>query len=144
MQTTHLYDAICRVNRGIDEAVQGLRSLKGARNSGLTPSCLDETAVFFELHRSSLNAYFCNRVERIEKREVVQLEKQHRKYERKALDEIQVYRDLAAVEERRRAEGKPPKARLLTPQEQQDWKRQFPKATDDAENHIRKIGAEQP
>ena len=40
-------------------------------------------------------------------------EQKHREYEKSALDEIQVYRDLQTVEERRRIEGKPPKVRFF-------------------------------
>jgi hypothetical protein len=36
------------------------------------------------------------------------------KYREQALDEVQVYRDVAAVEELRRAHGDPPKVRFLT------------------------------
>ncbi len=127
MQKAHLYEAILLVNRGIDEAVQGLERLKRAKDSGLDPACFDEKVTLFEVHRASLNSYFCNNVGRNEDRDVARFERKHREYEKNTLDEIQVYRDLRAVEERRRFEGKPPKVRFLTDQEQHEWERQYPK-----------------
>ncbi len=35
MQKAHLYEAILLVNRGIDQAVQGLERLKRVKDSGL-------------------------------------------------------------------------------------------------------------
>ena len=127
MQKAHLYEAILSVNRGLDEAVQGLERLKRAKVSGLDPACFDEKVTLFEIHRASLNSYFCNNVGRYEDRDVARFEQIHREYEKTALDEIQVYRDLAAVEERRRIEGKPPKVRFFTEQEQQEWERRYPR-----------------
>ena len=127
MQKAHLYEAILLVNRGIDEAVQGLERLKRAKDSGFDPACLDEKVTLFEIHRASLNSYFCNNVGRTEDRDVARFEQKHREYEKNNLDEVQVYRDLQAVEERRRIEGKPPKVRFFTEEEQQEWERQYPK-----------------
>jgi DNA polymerase III delta prime subunit len=126
MQKADLYEAILLVNRGIDEAVRGLERLKRAKDSGLDPACFDEKVTLFEIHRASLNGYFCNNVERSEYRDAARFERKHCEYEKNALDEIQVYQDLRAVEERRRMEGKPPKVRFFTEQEQQEWERQYP------------------
>jgi hypothetical protein len=120
----HLYEAILLVNRGIDEAVQGLERLKRSKDSALDPACFDEKATLFEIQRASINSYFCNNVGRSEDRDVARFEQKHHEYEKEALDEIQVYRDVHAVEERRRIEGKPPKVRFLTEGEQRDWERQ--------------------
>ena len=133
MQKAHLYEAILLVNRGLDEAVQGLERLKRARNLGLDPACFDEKVTLFETHRASINSYFCNNVARSEDRDVARFEQKHREYEETALDEIQVYRDLQAVEDRRRIEGKLPKVRFLTDEEQREWERQYPKPVVEAE-----------
>jgi len=130
MQKAHLYEAILLVNRGIDEAVQGLERLKRAKDSGLDPACLDEKLTLFEIHRASLNGYFCNNFGRNEDLDVGRFERKHRQYENNTLDEIQVYQDLRAVEERRRIEGKPPKVRFFTEEELQEWERQYPKPSD--------------
>jgi hypothetical protein len=127
MQKAQLYEAILLVNRGIDEAVQGLERLKRAKHSGLDPCCFDEKVTLFEIHRASLNSYFCNTVGRNEDLDVGRFERRHREYEESTLDEVQVYRDLQAVEERRRIEGKPPKVRFFTEEEQREWERQYPK-----------------
>lgn len=134
MHKAHLHEAILLVNRGIDEAVQGLERLKRVRSFGLDPACFDEKATLFEVHRASINSYFCNNVGRSEDRDVARFEQKHREYEKEALDEIQVYRDLQAVEERRRIEGKPPKVRFLTEAEQQEWERQYPIPPQDADS----------
>ncbi len=127
MQKAHLYESILLVNRGIDVAVQGLERLKRAKYSGLDASCFDEKVTLFEIHRASLNSYFCNNVGRNEELDVVRFEKKHHEFEKHTLDEAQVYRDLRAVEERRRIEGKPPKARFFTQEEQREWERQYPR-----------------
>jgi hypothetical protein len=132
MHKAHLFEAILLVNRGIDEAVQGLERLKRARNLGLDPACFDEKVVLFEVHRASLNSYFCNNVGRYEDLDVARFERKHREYEKNTLDEVQVYRDLRSVEERRRLEGKPPKVRFLTEEEQWEWERQYLRQTGDA------------
>lgn len=131
MQKAHLYEAILLVNRGIDEAVQGLQRLKRAKDSGLDPACFDEKVTLFQIHRASINSYFCNNVGRNEDCDVARFEQVHREYEKEALDEIQVYRDLQAVEERRRIEGKPPKVRFFTDKEQQEWEQQDPQPAED-------------
>jgi hypothetical protein len=127
MQKAHLYEAILLVNRGIDEAVQGLERLKRVKDPGLDPACFDEKVTLFEVHRGSINSCFCNNVGRNEDRDVDRFEQKHREHEKEALDEIQVYRDIQAVEERRRIEGKPPKVRFFTAQEQQEWERKYPR-----------------
>jgi hypothetical protein len=127
MQKAHVYEAILLVNRGIDEAVQGLERLKRAKYSGLDASCFDEKLTLFEIHRASLNSYVCNHVGRNENLDLVRFEKKHHEFEKNSLDEVQVYRDLRAVEERRRSECKPPKVRFFTEDEQQEWERQHPK-----------------
>lgn len=132
MQKAHLYEAILLVNRGIDEAAQGLERLKRAKDSGLDPACFDEKVALFEIHRASLNSYFCNNVGSSEDRDVARFERKHREYNKNTLDEVQVYRDLRAVEERRRVEGKPPKVRFLTEEEQWEWERQHLRQTEDA------------
>jgi len=127
MQKAHLYEAVLLVNRGLDEAVQGLERLKRAKHSGLSPACFDEKITLLEVHRASLNSYICNNVGRNEDRDSARFEQRHREYEKNNLDEIQVYRDLRAVEERRRIEGKPPKVRFLSEEAQHEWERQYPK-----------------
>jgi hypothetical protein len=120
------------VNRGIDEAVQGLERLKRAKDSGLDPASFDEKVTLFEIYRASLNGFFCNSVGRNEDLDVGRFERKHRQYENNTLDEIQVYQDLRAVEERRRIGGKPPKVRFFTEEELQEWERQYPKPPEDA------------
>jgi hypothetical protein len=131
MQKAHLYEAILLVNHGIDEAVRGLERLKRAKESGLDPACFDEKVTLLEIHRASLNGYFCNNLERNENRDAARFERQHREYEKNSLDEVQVYRDLRAVEERRLMEGKPPKVRFFTEQELTEWKRQYARPPED-------------
>jgi hypothetical protein len=144
MQKAHLYEAIAALNRGIDEAVRGLEQLKYAEDFGLVPGWLGEKIVLFELHRRSLNTYFCNNVERTEKRDVGRFELEHREYEKRSLDKVQVYHNLGVIEERRRTEGKPPKVRFLTEHEQLDWERQYPRPLTDAATEARETGTERP
>jgi hypothetical protein len=144
MQKAHLYEAILLVNRGIDEAVQGLERLKRAKDSGLDSACCDEKVALFEVHRASLNSYFCNNVGRNEDRDVARFERRHRGYEKDALDEIQVYRDLQAVEERRRIEGKPPKVRFFSGEEQKEWERQYPKSREVVGGEAHPVAGGQP
>jgi hypothetical protein len=127
MQKAHVYEAIFLINRGIDEAVQGLERLKRVKDSVSDPACLDENVTHFEMRRASLNSYFCNNVGRNEDRDTARFEKKHREYEKTTLDEVKVYKDLRAVEERRRIEGKPPKVRFFTDEERQEWQRQCPR-----------------
>jgi len=131
MQKAHLYEAILLVNRGIDEAVRGLERLKRARDLGLDPAWFEEKLTLFEIHRASLNSYFCNNVGRNEDLDAARFERRHREYEKNTLDEVQVYRDLRAVEERRRIEGKTPKVRFFTDKEEQEWERQYPRSPED-------------
>ena len=144
MQKAHLYEAILLVNRGIDEAVHGLERLKRAKDLGLDPACFDEKVTLFEIHRASLNSYFCNNVGRNEDLDTARFERMHREYEKNILDEIQVYRDLQAVEERRRIERKPPKVRFLTEEEQREWDRQYPKPPEEAASEIHPEEKRQP
>jgi hypothetical protein len=130
MQEAHLYEVILSVNRGIDEAVQGLERLKRAKYSGLEASCFDERLMLFEVHRASLNSYLCNNVGRNEDLDLVRFEKKHDEFEKHTLDEVQVYRDLRAVAERRRIEGKPPKVRFFAQEEQREWERKCPKTVE--------------
>jgi hypothetical protein len=127
MQKAHLYEGILLVNQGVDEAVRGLERLKRSKESQLDSACFDEELVLFEDHRARLNSHFCSVLQRSEQHDSVRFEARHREYERKTLDEVQVYRDVQVVEDRRRAEGKPPKVRFLTPEEQREWERQCPK-----------------
>ena len=131
MQKAHLYGAILLVNRGIDDAVRGLERLKRAKNSGLNAAYFDEKLTLFEVHRALLNSCFCNNVEDCERRDEARFEKRHREYQEKALDEVQVYRDVQAVEESRRLEGKAPRVRFLSNEEQRDWERRPPKSPSD-------------
>jgi hypothetical protein len=126
MQKAHLYEAILLVNRGVDDAVRGLERLKRANVSGLRPTYFDEKVTLFEMNRAALNAFFCNHVDGFEERDAARFEQKHREYEKDTLDSIQVYQDVLAVEERRRTEGKPPKVRFLTRDEQKEWERQYP------------------
>ena len=134
MQKAHLYEAILLVNRGVDEAVRGLERLKRAKDSQLDSSCFDEEVVFFEDHRARLNSYVCSALQGSELRDSVRLEARYREHEKKTLDEVQVYQDVRLVEDRRRVEGKPPKVRFFTPEEQREWERQYPQASADVEN----------
>jgi len=144
MQKAHLYEAILLVNRGIDEAVQGLERLKRAKVSDLDPASFDEKLSLFEIQRASLNGYICNNLDRSELRDAARFEQKHREYEKNALDEIQVYRDLRAVKERRRIKGKPPKVRFLTEDEQLEWERQYPKPLVEAADEARPDAGGQP
>jgi hypothetical protein len=127
MQKAHLYEAILLVNRGVDEAVRGLERLKRAKDSELNSSRFDEELVLFEDHRARLNSYVCSTLQRSELLDSARFEARYRAYEKDALDEIQVYRDVQVVEDRRRAEGKLPKVRFFTPEEQREWERQYPR-----------------
>jgi hypothetical protein len=133
MQKAHLYEAILLVNRGIDEAVRGLERLKRAKDSGLNPAYFDEKLTLFEVHRALLNGCFCNNVESCEHRDEARFEKRYSEYQKKALDEVQVYRDVQAVEESRRLEGKAPRVRFLNSEEQQAWERQHPNSSGQTE-----------
>jgi hypothetical protein len=126
MQKAHLYEAILLVNRGVDEAVRGLERLKRAKDSQLNPLCFDEELVLFEDHRARLNSYFCSALQQSELQDSAWFGTRHREYEKNTLDEVQVYRDVRVLEDSRRVEGKPPKVRFFTPEEQREWERQYP------------------
>jgi hypothetical protein len=126
MQKAHLYEAILLVNRGVDEAVRGLERLKHAKDSQLNPLCFDEELMLFEDHRARLNSYFCSALQQSELQDSARFGTRHREYEKNTLDEVQVYRDVRVLEDRRRVEGKPPKVRFFTPEEQREWERQYP------------------
>jgi hypothetical protein len=130
MQKAHLYEAILLVNRGVDEAVRGLERLKRTKDSKLDSACFDEELVVFEDHRARLNSYFCSALQRSEQQDSVRFEARRREYQKDTLDEVQVYRDVRAVEDCRRVEGKPPKVRFFTQEEQREWERQYPKTGD--------------
>ena len=143
MQKAHLYEAILLVNRGIDDAVRGLERLKRAKDSGLKPAYFDEKLTLFEMHRALLNGYFCNNIENSEERDEARFEKLHREYEKVALDEVQVYRDVQAIEERRRLEGRSPKVRFLSSEEQRAWEGQYPKPPGDVASEMERREGEQ-
>lgn len=127
MQKAHLYEAILLVNRGIDEAVHGLERLIRLKDSRLDLGYFDERLVLFEGQRARLNAYFCNNVENGEEHDAARFEKRSSEFRKATLDEVQVYRDVQAVEQQRRSDGKPPKVRFLSHDEQREWERQYPK-----------------
>jgi hypothetical protein len=133
MQKAHLYEAILLVNRGIDEAVRGLERLKRAEGSGLDPAYFDEKLTLFEVHRALLDGCFCNNVESYELRDEARFEKRRREYQKKALDEVQVYQDVQAVEESRRLEGKAPRVRFFGGDDQPNRERQHPNSPSDTE-----------
>ena len=133
MQKAHLYEAIHLVNRGIDDAIRGLERLKRAKVPSLKAAYFDEKLILFETHRALLNGYFCNNMDSSEQWDEARFAKLHREYEKKALDEVQVYQDVHLVEESRRLEGKPPKVRFLTELEQKEWQRQYPGAQSGSE-----------
>jgi hypothetical protein len=144
MQKAHLYEAILLVNRGVDDAVRGLERLKRARDSQLDSSWLDEELVLFEDHRARLNSHFCGTIQRSEHQDSILFESRHRELEKNTLDEVQVYRHLRMVEDRRRVEGKTPKVRFFTQEEQREWERQYPKPPCDAESESQSSGGDQP
>jgi hypothetical protein len=135
MQKASLYEAIFWVNRGIDDAVRGLERLKRAKDSGLNPAYFDEKLTLFEVHRALLNGCFCNNIETCEIRDEARFEKKHAEYRKHALDEVQVYQDVQAVEDYRRLEGKAPRVRFLSGEEQREAERQPPKSPGDISRH---------
>ena len=143
MPKAHLYEAILLVNRGIDDAVRGLERLKRAKDSGLNPAYFDEKLTLFEVHRALLNGCFCNNVEGSERRDEARFAKRHREHEKRMLDEVQVYQDVHAIEESRRLEGKAPKVRFLSSEEQQTWERQYPKPPSDVASEMQHREGEQ-
>jgi hypothetical protein len=121
MQKAHLYEAILLVNRGIDDAIRGLERLKRAKDVGLSAAYFDEKLTLFEMHRALLNGYFCNKLDSSEHEDSLHIGKKYREYHKKNLDEVQVYRDVELLEQRRWMEGKGPKVRVLTEQEQRAY-----------------------
>jgi hypothetical protein len=131
MQKAHLYEAILLMNRGVDEAVRGLERLKRAKDPQLNPSYFDEELVLFEDHRARLHSFFCSALQRSELQDSARFGTRYGEYEKNTLDEVQVYRDVRVLEDRRRVEGNPPKVRFFTQEEQRDWERQYPKPAGD-------------
>jgi hypothetical protein len=144
MQKAHLYEAILLVNRGVDEAVRGLERLKRAKDSQLDSSHFDEELVLLEDHRARLNSYFCSALQRSELQDSTRFGTRYREYEKRTLDEVQVYRDVQVLEDRRRVEGKPPKVRFFTPDEQREWEHQYPKPPGDAGSEPHRSAGAQP
>jgi hypothetical protein len=134
MQKAHLYEAILLVNRGVYEAVRGLERLKRARDSQLDSSRFDQELVLFEDYRARLNSYVCSALQGSELQDSARFQTRNREYEKKTLDEVQLYHDVRVVEDRRHVEGKPPKVRFFTPEEQREWERLYPQASADVEN----------
>ena len=130
MEKAHLYEAILLVNRGIDEAAHGLERLKRIKDARLAPEYFDERVALFEEQRARVNAYFCNNIESGEERDADRFEKRYDEYRKAMLDEVQVYRDVQAIEERRRIEGNPPKVRFLSDDERREWELQHPKPSE--------------
>lgn len=127
MEKANLYEALLLLNRGIDEAIHGLERLKRIKDPRLTPDYFDGRLVMFEEQRARLNAYFCANIELGEEIDADRFAKRYDEYRKTLLDEVQVYRDVEAMEQRRRAAGEPPKVHFLTPDEQQKWESQPPK-----------------
>lgn len=144
MQKVHFYEAILLLNRGVDKAVRGMERLEQAKDSQPVSSCFDEEVALFVDHRARPNSYFCSKFQRSEQLHSVRFEARHREFEKKPLDEVQVYRDVRTVEDRRRIEGKPPKVRFFTPEEQREWERQYPSPTCDAESEPQRGEGDQP
>lgn len=86
--------------------MRGLERLKRAKDSQLDPSCFDEELVLFEDRRARLNSYVCTALQRAELQDSARFESRYKECERNTLDEVQVYRDVRVVEDRRRIEGK--------------------------------------
>jgi hypothetical protein len=144
MQKARLYEAILLVNRGIDETVRGLERLKRLKGSRLDPDYLDERLVLLEEQRARLKGYFCNNIETGEVHAAALFEERYREYREETLDEVQVYREVAVVEQRRRVEESAPKVRFLSEEEQREWERQYPRAPCDTENKARGDTARRP
>jgi hypothetical protein len=75
---------------------------------------------------------------------LVRFGKRHREFEKETLDEIQVYRDLRAVEERPRIERKPPKVRFFSEEEQRKWEQQYPKSPELADDEVSRDSGGRP
>jgi hypothetical protein len=143
MQKAYIYEAILLLNRGVDDAVRGLERLKRAKDSGLNPVYFEEKLTLFEAHRAALNGYFCNNTENGENRDEARFAKRHREHEKRMLDEVQVYQDVQAVEEGRRLEGRAPKVRFLSSEEQRAWERLYSKLPGDVASDVERREGEQ-
>jgi hypothetical protein len=95
------------------------------------------------MHRALLNGYFCNNVENSEERDEARFEKLHHEYEKIALDEVQVYRDVQVIEERHRLEGRAPQVRFLSSEEQRAWEGQYSKLPGDVATDVERREGEQ-
>lgn len=137
MQKAHLYEAILLVNRGVDETIRGLERLQRAKDTQLDPSRFDEESVLFEDHRARLNSYFCTALQHSELQDSARFGTRYRESEKNTLDDVQVVEDL------RRVEGKPPKVRFFTPEEQREWERRYAKPSD-VESEPRRSEVERP
>lgn len=135
MEKDNLCEAILLLNRGIDEPVHGLERLKRAEDPRLAPKYFDERLAMFEEQRARLNAYFCENVEPGEEIDADRFAKRHDEYRKALLDEVQAYRDAKAVEQHRRAAGKPSKVSFLTPGEQREWESQHGKTPEREGDH---------
>jgi hypothetical protein len=109
----------------------------------LKPGYLDAKLTLFEMHRALLNSFFCNNVEDSELQDEAHFAKRHREHEKRMLDEVQVYQDVLTMEESRRMEGKAPRVRFLSSEEQQAWKRQYPKPPRDVATEMQHPEGEQ-
>jgi hypothetical protein len=144
MRKAHLYEPILLVNRGRDVAVQGLERLKRAKRSGLEASCFDEKLTLFKVHRASFNSHLRNNAGRNEDLHLVQFEKKRNEFEKNAVAEVQIYRDLRTIGQRRRMEGKLPKVRFFTQEEQRERERQCPKSSALAGDDVSRDGRARP
>ena len=144
MQKAHLHEAILFVDRGLDEAVHGLERLKRARDSHLNATCFDEELVVLEDHRARLNPYFCSALQQTESRDWVRSEARYLEYKKRTLDDVQDYRDVRILEDRRRVEGESPKFRFVTLEQQHEWERQYPQPGGDAEGKPHAGGGQRP
>jgi hypothetical protein len=129
MQKAHIYEALLLVNQGVDEAVRGLERLKRVKASGLNRKYFDEKLILLEMQRASLNGFFCNYMGSAEQQDEARFSELHGEYETRDLDEVQVYRNVRALEDRRRLEGKSPKVRFFNEQEQAEWELQHGEAS---------------
>lgn len=135
-QKVHPYEAIFVLNKGLDLTIQGLERLRRTKNSSLDPACLTEKLTLFELHQCSLNSYLRGKFDSLEQAGLPRFEKLYREFEDLALDQVQVYRDLRAVEERRRKEWKPPKGLFLSDDEQHAYDVSAKTSRDTSEDSI--------
>jgi hypothetical protein len=144
MQKASLYEAILLVNRGVDEAVHGLERLIRLKSLSFDPNYLKERLLLFEKQRARLNHFFCANMESREEGDALRFEERYRHFQKGTLDEMQVYRDVLAVEERRCIAGDPPRVRFFTREELQVWERQYPKPAQQAETQSGNSVEKQP